>query len=72
MVNCLTLGFRSGHDLMVRRIGPCVILHTQREACLRFSLPLPVPFSPTYALALFLSKIKQNNKNDTNLGFPVW
>ena len=57
-VNCPTLDFGSGHDLMVHEIDPHVGLHAGRGACLGFSLspsPSVPPPSPMCARALSLS-----------------
>ena len=65
LVECPTLDFGSGHDLMVCGFEPHTGLHIECGACLGFSLPLP--FSRTHALtlslSLSLSKISKKKKS---------
>ena len=65
-VKCLTLGFGSGHDLIVHDREPRVgALHRQQQSLLGIlSLPLP-------ARALSLSKYI-NLKEKKKLGAPGW
>ena len=73
LVECLTLDFISSHDPSIIRltpppIKPCIELHAEHRACLRFvlsfSLSLFLSFSPSTPLSysLLFSKINKNLK----------
>ena len=53
LVECPTLGFSSGHD-MVLELEPYAGLCAEHRACLGFSVSLPPPFSPACVLSLSL------------------
>ena len=56
-VECLTLDFGSGHDLMVCEIEPHVRRHVLRAQSLLVPfLPLSLPLTHWYSLCLSLSK----------------